>query len=241
MLYVCWNTLIFETTSLQFSHEYFKIEIEHSYAVRWIRWYAHAYLVLGRFPLNNGSGKLPWQSNAKQWKCFWISQFTYLGSLVFAYLCSRFILSSLIHSSLIIWIFPLSQCFAFIHSLIHSLLHFSANTTSLTFQRPYVCNKCTRTHTHINVDIVRVTSFGLNGHTLCKWLIQMLNAIHNKIDLKLLCGDWIILMDIHNCLLYAVVLSRYITNTFAFAFAFAFSHSLNGKVGFTVYFNFPHV
>lgn len=26
MLYVCWNTLIFETASLQFSHEYFKIE-----------------------------------------------------------------------------------------------------------------------------------------------------------------------------------------------------------------------
>lgn len=35
----------------------------------------------------------------------------------------------------------------------------------------------------------------------------MLNAIHNKIDLKLLCGDWIFLMDI-----YMLLCSRYITN-----------------------------
>lgn len=48
----------------------------------------------------------------------------------------------------IIWIFPLSLLlFAF--AFIHSLLHFSANTTSLTFQRPYVfVYVCMRTHTN---------------------------------------------------------------------------------------------
>lgn len=130
MLYVCWNTLIFETASLQFSHECFKIGIKHSYARRWIRRYVkcmHAYLVPDRFPSNNGSGKLPWQSNAKQWKCFWISQ--YLFVLVRRCVCMLCYLYPLpcypvfvysLASRVIIWIFPLSLC-TLIHSLIITL------------------------------------------------------------------------------------------------------------------------
>lgn len=167
MLYVCWNTLIFETASLQFSHEYFKIETEIAMlsAVRWIRWYVYAYLVPGRFHwtmvwVNYHDN--PTQSNENAFEFLNI----HLGSRRYApvYLCRPFY-PVFAHPLSLARSFEFSR-FRYCYSHSHSLLHFSANTTSLTFQRrPYVyLYICTRTP--IKVDIIRVTSFGINGHTL---------------------------------------------------------------------------
>lgn len=150
MLYVCWNTLIFETASLQFSHEYFKIEKMKCYATLWI-------YVLNRYVRIFGVGsfsiwtmvwgKLPWQSNAKQSKCFWISQFLSCSS-VFPISSFTLCLSLCLSDSFARLNFP-----AFATAFI-SLLHLNANTTSLTFQSPYVC-----TRIHKSWYRLSVTSF----------------------------------------------------------------------------------